>query len=123
MKRSFLQLLVLMVVTQHCKVEYLNPVRESKMIKRPPRNQMLIVEPQSYVTLTPAKNLHVRSIQDCKILYVIHEADSSIIVIAKGKVMIGYGNLRKVYIEKGDSIKRDLSLANFILFQKKRTII
>ncbi len=58
------------------------------------------------VYLMPKNNLSVRAIENCQILAIVSTKDSVKIVVAKGKINAGYGNLNKCYVSKGDLIIR-----------------
>ena len=53
------------------------------------------------IYLEPRNSLEVRSIENCRILSIIYSNETGNIIVAKGKIDAGYGNLRKCYVSKG----------------------
>jgi hypothetical protein len=56
--------------------------------------------------IRPATDLYVRAIEDCRILKVFVSQDRNKFVLAQGHFNASYGNLMKIYVIEGTSIKR-----------------
>jgi hypothetical protein len=52
----------------------------------------------------PRGNLSVRAIEDCRILTVVTSEDSDQVILATGRFDVGYGNIRKSFVSKGDTV-------------------
>ena len=101
-KRVIFYLVAIPGLLFSCSNKLLNPLKGSKISGK---NGHYYAN-GNRIILEPKNTLNVKAITGGKIVKVIQTTGPGIVVITKGEIMVGYGNLEKSYVVEGDSIGR-----------------
>jgi hypothetical protein len=104
MKTTFFAMLSGIFCIISCSPKLLNPLEGSHNFIAEPKGDGNI--DGKAIVFKPDKNLQVRAIEKCKIIFAVSTEDSATLILAKGKFYTGYAYFKKCYVRKGDVVKR-----------------
>jgi hypothetical protein len=107
--KSCILSLITLVLVPSCTDKILKPLQRGELDRARSTSREYNPENRpmgnsSVLYLVPRGNLSVRAIEDCRILTVVTSEDSDQVILATGRFDVGYGNIRKSFVSKGDTV-------------------